>query len=472
MAESQFDSAGYQEGLTLTERELFDRLGWFTQIRWVMGLFSLLMLLAGWSLFGILFRVGTDEASLLPAARVVLLIFLYNAVFTFLLHLARSRRRITRRTIILIALGQIACDMLAVFGLVHYTGGVENFFVILMLLPLVIAAEMLPRKLAYVTAAGGAVLTNFLAWAEQQGVLPHARAERIDNPGVPVFAELHADPIYVLKATVALTAMMFAIVFIGSTIAKRLRMREAELERAYRRLHRVDEAKGFFMRKAGHEMRAPLAAIYSILDAITHAAADMPESHLRLIERAKGRTRALTELVGDLRRYSWLRSPEGLLANQGVCLEELVENTVELFRKQAEAAGAMITCRTDPVQLVGDEQMLREVVTNLVTNAIQYTPAGGRIDVELAAGDGEAVLTVADTGIGISEQARGRVFEEFYRAPEAKERFRDGTGLGLSITRRIVTMHGGRIDVAPRGGGGTVFTVTLPARRDDEAEEA
>jgi len=472
MAESQFDSAGYQEGLTLTERELFDRLGWFTHIRWVMGLFSLLMLLAGWSLFGILFRVGTDEVSLLPAAQVVLLIFLYNAVFTVLLHLARSRRRITRRTIIRIALGQIACDMLAVFGLVHYTGGVENFFVILMLLPLVIAAEMLPRKLAYVTAAGGAALVNFLAWSEQQGLLPHVRAEQIDRPGVPIFADLHSDPLYVLKVTIALSAMAFAIVFIGSTIAVRLRMREAELEKAYRRLHRVDEAKGFFMRKAGHEMRAPLAAIYSILDAIAHAAADMPESHLRLIERAKGRTRALTELVKDLRRYSWLRSPEGLLADQSVCLEELVEDTVELFRKQAEAAGAMVTCRTDPVQLVGDEQMLREVVTNLVTNAIQYTPADGRIDVELAAGDDEAVLTVRDTGIGISEQARGRVFEEFYRAPEAKDRFRDGTGLGLSITRRIVTMHGGRIDVAPRRGGGTVFTVTLPARRDDEAEEA
>ena len=322
-------------------------------------------------------------------------------------------------------------------------------------------------------AGVGAVMLNALLWAEQQGWVVHLRAERwSDRIAEPVFGSQYANPLYVLQVSTALTAMMFAMVFIGSAISVRLREREAELEGAYRRLHQIDEAKGFFMRKAGHEMRAPLAAIHSILDAIAHGAPDMPKSHLRLMDRARRRTRALMDLVKDLRRYSWLRSPEGILQMRAVCLEELVENAAELFRQQAEAGEVMVACRTDPVYVDGDEEMLREVVTNLVANAVQYTPAGGRIDIDLKAQAGQAVLAVADTGIGIREELRARLFDEFYRAPEAKRQFPDGTGLGLAITKRIVTMHGGQIDVAARPGGGSIFSVRLPARPAHNGEQA
>ncbi|MHC4788137.1 MAG: ATP-binding protein [Planctomycetota bacterium] len=86
---------------------------------------------------------------------------------------------------------------------------------------------------------------------------------------------------------------------------------------------------------------------------------------------------------------------------------------------------------------------------------------------ELTLHDGQAVLSVADTGIGIGEQAREHLFEEFYRSPEAKEKFPDGAGLGLAITKRIVTMHDGAIDVTPRPEGGTIFSVYLPALPGD-----
>ncbi len=462
MVSGSLGTSTARDGLSLTERELFDRLGWFIQIRWFMGLFAMLLLLVAWSILGMRFRQGAEEPRLSPAADAVLVIFLYNALFTFLQHVVCARRRITRRIIIALALGQIACDSLAVCGLVHYTGGVENYFIILILLPLVIAAELLPAWLAYTAALGTAALVHAMAYGELWGVLPHVSIVGNAPGAAEPLAGLHADVLYVAQVTGALTAMMFMIVFIGSSIASRLRDREAQLEDAYRQLSDVDEAKGLFMRQAGHEMRSPLAAMFSILDAISGSADNLNDDHRQLIDRAKRRINALMELVKDLRHYSWLRSPAAAQEMKMVCLEELVDAAVELFGPQAEARDVSLAAAAQPARVRGDEEMLREVVTNLVTNAIQYTPRGGRIEIDLAIEGTSAVLRVADTGIGISKPARGKLFEEFYRSPEARKHFPDGTGLGLAITRRIVELHNGRIDVHSPPEGGTAFFVRLP----------
>ena len=397
-------------------------------------------------------------------------IFLYNALFTFLAHILKERRKITRRMIVMITLLQIAADLVAISALVHNTGGVENYYIILVLVPIVIATELLPQGLAYATAAGAAVLVNVLAWCEQQGILPHVRVELLGEPGAVYGVSLYADRLYVLHVTTAVTVAIFGLVFVASTIASRLREREAELEDAHHRLRRTDEAKSFFMRKASHEMRAPLSAIHSMLDAIVVLKEDLSEEQSRMLNRVKHRTRGLIALVKDLHRYSMLRTTDGVFQRQEVSLGEIVRNTSELFREKARAAGLEIRCRARPIRVQGDEELLREVVTNLVSNAVQYTPEGGSIDVTMTVQDGEAVLAVADTGIGISEKAREHIFDDFYRSGEARQFFRDGTGLGLAITRRIVHMHDGVIDATPRPERGTVFRVCLPLNRSKTEE--
>jgi len=451
-----------RDHLTLTDRELLDRLGWFTHIRWIMGGASLLILLASWYVLGIRFCTSDGTDTMGPGARVVLVIFLYNAAFTFAVHAVRSRGHITRRLIVLLALGQIVCDMLAVCALVHYSGGIENFFLIMILLPLVIATELLPQSLAYATAGGAAALVHALAWSEQQGILRHVRV--VWPGGSLKSAAPCSSPLYVLEVTTALTVMIFATVFIASSISRRLREREAELEDAYRRLHLADEAKSFFMRKAGHEMRAPLAAIYSILDAVAKGPADLKGEQERLLGRAQHRLHALMDLVEDLRRYSRLRSDDGTLQVKPLWFDRIVTVAMELFHTQAKSAGIHLDGHVEAVMIEGDEELLSQLVTNLVANAVQYTPSGGRIGVELTCRDRLAVLRVADTGIGISEEAREKLFSEFFRAAEAKTVFPEGTGLGLAICKRIVQMHRGEIEVSPRPEGGTVFTVRLPMK--------
>ncbi|HUS46959.1 MAG TPA: HAMP domain-containing sensor histidine kinase [Phycisphaerae bacterium] len=442
--------------LSITDRELFYRLGWFTHVRWAMAALAILALLVSWYVLGVRFRTGDGPPTMAPAVKVVLAVLLYNAVFTFLVHILHARGQIDRRLIVQLAMGQLVCDMIAACALAHYTGGVENFFTILVLVPLVIATELLPRRLTYATAAGAVMLINALAWGEQQGLIEHVQADWPNKAAV-----MYTDPLFVLKVTAALTITIFAIVFVAAAISSKLRNREAELERAYTALSRADEAKSFFMRKAGHEMRAPLSAIYSILGAITDTCKTLGSEPSAMVDRAQKRMRGLMELVDDLRDYSRLRAGGSLLRVRRIEMGELVRETVELFRERARDAGVELTCTAGPARLAGDKELLNEVVTNLVSNAIQYTPSGGRVEVRLSSDDHETVLSVSDTGIGIAPQATERIFEEFYRSGAARRMLPEGTGLGLAITRRIVELHGGRIEFASAAGG-TTFTVYLP----------
>ncbi|HUU58834.1 MAG TPA: HAMP domain-containing sensor histidine kinase [Phycisphaerae bacterium] len=446
--------------LTITDRELFDRLGWFTHVRWAFGMFCLLLLLASWHVLGVRFRIADGPWTMGPAVEVVLILFLYNAMFTFLGRALREKTRITRKLIATIALAQIFCDLVAISALIHYTGGVNNAFLLLILVPIAIVSELLPRRLAYAAAGAAAVLIHALAWGENQGLLEHVHVELAGAAALP--ADLHADAFHVLHVTTALTVTIFAMVFVTTTIAARLRAREAELGDAYDTLYLTDEAKGFFMRRAEHEIRAPLAAIHSILDAIAAQPQSLTDAQLRLIDRAKERAKGLRQLVSDMRRYSRLRSTRAFFETRNLCFSDLVIDTVDLFAKQAEARRIALDSSVTPTWVEGEEERLRELVTNLVSNAVQYTPPGGRVDVELNQQGRHAVLTVKDTGIGISEKAKARLFDEFYRSPEAKNVFPDGSGLGLAIAKRVVEMHHGRIEAGSRPEGGAVFTVHLP----------
>lgn len=451
------------DGLSVTDRELFERLGWFIHVRWFLALLALVMLLISWFVLDIRFQATDGEPTLAPAIAAVLIIFLYNGFFTVAHRIAEVRRLLSHKLTVTVAMGQILCDIAAICVLAHYTGGVENWFIILLLVPVVVATEFLPHWTALLAAGAAAAGVQLLGWGELNGVIPHVEM-LTHSTGSLRKAGLYADPYYVLEVTTAMTVTLFAMTIIASTITRRLRLRERELELAYRRCHLADEAKSFFMRKAGHEMRGPLAATHNILNAIASTGENLTDQQRRLIERATIRINGFAAMVDDLRRYSGLQSPDDMLHSHPVELSEVVAEVAENLRPQASEAQLTLNCQTSRVHVKADRELIRDIVRNLISNAIQYTPADGRIDVSVAPRAREAVLTVTDTGMGLSETAAEHIFEDFYRAPEARKAFPEGTGLGLAICRRITEMHGGHIEARPRKDTqGTIFEVRLPA---------
>jgi histidine kinase len=172
----------------------------------------------------------------------------------------------------------------------------------------------------------------------------------------------------------------------------------------------------------------------------------------------------LYRLVQDLQELSRLEAGQAHLEAHPLDVEELVRGVVGRVRPQFELKGVHLTTSMgDDVGLVvGDADRLFQVLLNLLSNALQYTPAGGRVDVKAFRERDLACVAVADTGIGIAPEHLGHVFSRFFRVDKSRSRLGGGTGIGLTIAKRLVEVHGGSIAVASTVGLGSTFTIALP----------
>jgi two-component system OmpR family sensor kinase len=232
------------------------------------------------------------------------------------------------------------------------------------------------------------------------------------------------------------------------------------------RLERSFSALRRFTADASHELKTPLTVLRAGVErAITTPR--MPQESLASLEEALQEINRMTELVDTL--LTLARADEGTapLHCEPVDLRRLVEETRETGDLLAEDAGVTmkVEAPVEPVIVAVDASRIRQLVLNLLTNAVKYTPSGGRVTLWLERDDGRVKLGVSDTGIGIAPGDLPHVFDRFWRADTARTRTseRPGVGLGLAICKWIAEAHGGSIEVQSRPGRGTTFTVTLPA---------
>jgi len=225
-----------------------------------------------------------------------------------------------------------------------------------------------------------------------------------------------------------------------------------------------------FVADASHELRTPLAIIRSDLDILRRRPRAVA-AHEEFEQGLDEEIRRLSALVEDLLTLARADSGQAELAREFVYLDALVATVAVRVGRLAEAKGvALGLCVERDVPLIGDPARLHQLALNLLGNAVKYTPAGGVVQVIVAARDGAACLEVADTGVGIPPEDLSRVFDRFYRADEARTRSAGGAGLGLAIARWCAEAHGGHIAVRSRLGVGSVFTVSLPLAPIDDAD--
>ncbi|GAA4369788.1 sensor histidine kinase [Nocardioides caricicola] len=228
-------------------------------------------------------------------------------------------------------------------------------------------------------------------------------------------------------------------------------------------LMRALQVKNEFIALVSHELRTPLTSIVGYTQLLEDDAelSDLARRQVAAVQRNAERLRRLVADLLDVAQYDagavgFARDPIDLVA--------VVRDTVEAVERTAEEAGvAMSAALPETMVVVGDGQRIAQVVDNLVSNAVKYTLSGGAVQVRLAADDGQAVLEVADTGLGIHPSDVAQLFNRFFRSREAESRAIAGAGLGLSIAKDIVEGHGGRIEVESELGQGSVFRVRLPA---------
>ncbi len=248
--------------------------------------------------------------------------------------------------------------------------------------------------------------------------------------------------------------------------ALRARHRQYEVRDLLRSQAQADRRKDEFLAMLGHELRNPLAAIrnaHSVLDRL--GTADEPAARQRqVIDR---QTRHLARMVDDLLDISRVTLGKITLQTQVVDLQEVVERCLRELgtAAQAERHQLALEVTTEPVEVDGDPVRLEQIVSNLLHNAIKYTPPGGRITIAVGQTRGEAVIRVSDSGIGIPLEMLPRIFDLFTQVESSIPRSQGGLGLGLPLVRSLVELHGGRVSAASPGpGGGSELTVRLPLR--------
>jgi two-component system, OmpR family, sensor histidine kinase BaeS len=209
-----------------------------------------------------------------------------------------------------------------------------------------------------------------------------------------------------------------------------------------------------------HELRTPLTNIRSWLEAAQDGLARLdPQLLSLLLEEAV----LLQHIIDDLRDLAAADAGDLRLHREPLFVADLLEQVVEAHRGAAETAGVRLAAQpsADPEALV-DGARLRQIVGNLVSNAVRHTPPGGQVAVRCDVEGADLVITVADTGTGIAPADLPRVFDRFWRADDSRARSTGGSGLGLAISRKLAEAHGGTITVASTPGEGSVFTVRLP----------
>jgi two-component system phosphate regulon sensor histidine kinase PhoR len=230
-------------------------------------------------------------------------------------------------------------------------------------------------------------------------------------------------------------------------------------------LRRLERVRRDFVANVSHEFKTPLTAIQGFAETLLGGAVDDKKHRTHFLEIIREQASRLARLTDDLLKLSRIEAGRLELEWRAVSVAALVNGCLETVRLKAEPKGIRASARLpENIPAVrGDNAQLSEVLQNLLDNAVQYTPAGGKVEVSASVQDGAIVtFTVADSGIGIPESDLERIFERFYRVDAARSREAGGTGLGLSIARHIVEAHGGRIWVESAVGLGSKFHFTIP----------
>ncbi|MGC4046712.1 MAG: ATP-binding protein [Armatimonas sp.] len=237
----------------------------------------------------------------------------------------------------------------------------------------------------------------------------------------------------------------------------------------------VDRMKSEFVSTVSHELRTPLTAIQGYVDLILEGKpGPLTATQREFLNMMQSSSQRLTALITDILDISRIEAGKIEIREDDVTYTPLVELIVKMLQGEAQARGVSLTSEIAPgpyPPVRGDTERLQQVLTNLISNGIKYTPSGGSIKVTVRLQDSYVATCVADTGIGIPMEDRERVFEKFYRADNSTTRSAGGTGLGLSISKAIVERLGGSIWVESEPGKGSRFWFTLPVSVPDEPTE-
>lgn len=440
---------------TFEKEELIQRIKWLIKLRWIaiIGVFITVFFAS---------RVLQIPLYTSYLYSIVLFIALYNTIFLLIskkMADVKEPFRFANR----FANFQITLDWICLAMLIHCSGGIENPFIFYFIFHMIVASILLSKRACYIHATFAVVLVGIMMGLEYHDLIAHYCLKGV----LPL--DLHKNKIYGLAIYFVFATTIYIAVFMATSVTKELRRRKLQLLEAHEKLKEQDRLKTEYVNHAlrvSHDIQEHLAAIQSCLKVISAGfIGKIASKQEELIKRAEYRTSTLIHFVKDVLSLSRLKAVR-TIEMSAVSLPQAIQDAVEsMYISPQERGVKLIFDLPEGLPLVNiNEPQIKEVIINLVANAVKYTPKGGMVKISAKEYDDSILVEVSDTGIGIPPEDLDKVFREFYRAENAKKIERDGTGLGLPIAKQIVEDHGGKIWVNSKLGQGTTFSFTLPRK--------
>ncbi len=233
-------------------------------------------------------------------------------------------------------------------------------------------------------------------------------------------------------------------------------------------LRRLNSMRRDFVANISHELKTPIGALAILSEAVL-GASDDPASVVRFASRMQIEAKRLSDLVREIINLSRLQDDDPLVGAKVLNLSDLISQAIDESRLAAQARKVtVIFDKRDELEVLGNRGQLEMAISNLISNAINYSPANTQVSITLSKNENLAEISVKDQGIGIPEKDLERIFERFYRVDQARSRETGGTGLGLSIVKHVAINHGGDISVWSVEGAGSTFTIRLPEFHKNE----
>jgi len=479
--------------LTPEEAALVLRIGVFVTMRWLAIIGVIIASLLATRVFGI-------SLPMLPVYLICAAMAWYNLLFFLQARslkaeaggpVTRGRAFLPRQLLLMPkatspliekarAIGNIhiIVDLVAFTVLLHFTGGIENPFIFYFVFHVILAGILLHYRVAYLAATSAIALVLLLVGLEYSGIMPHVHLAGFVSAG------LYQHGAYILAVLVALATCLYASAYMVTSIsgelrkrqrevlalqAKGLREKTKELEEAGRELAKLEKGREHLLRFlaiAYHDLKAPLSAVQSYLQLMLGGfVGEMAEQQRHMVERSSKRITGLLTLISDLLDVSRIEGGQIVREMEDISLSSVVKESMESVSALAGEKGIKLNAEIPASlpELRASGVRLQQVITNLLTNAIKFTPEKGEIKLRVAEREDEIQVAVMDAGTGINAEDLPRIFDDFYRGSDTGKA---GTGLGLAIARRIVEAHGGKIraespNPEDKKARGSKFTFTL-----------
>ena len=363
---------------------------------------------------------------------------------------------------------QIVFDLSALMLLVYYTGGIESPLYMLAVFHMIIGSLVLPGFIIYSIAAAVVASFAFVSFGQHYGLIPHHQLAGLLN------FNLSGDLNYIIAFNIVFMFVIFMCVLLANRIANQLYKREQELVESIEKINAAEKEKQKYIIGVVHEIKTPLAAVHSYLDLILQKfLGPLDEVVEEKLKRAKRRSDEAIELVNSVLKISNMKL-FNKITEESMTIGAIVKTTVASQMVNAKAKSVSVKVldeRKEKIPVKGDSFLIQIAISNIINNAIKYVDFEGKIEVVIENKEKDVMINVSDNGIGIPEEDMDKIFTDYYRASNIKDKNYEGSGIGLPVVKQIIERHGGTIKVespsrlAATDKPGTSFTIYLPLKK-------